>query len=536
MITPRYYQSEAELAAVEYYQSGGTGNTVLCLPTGTGKSLIIAFFIMNILKRWSGVRFMMLTHVKELIKQNADQLTSIWPTAPLGIYSAGLKSRDSSLPVIYGGIQSVANEIKRKAEKGLPHFGHRDIIIIDECHLLGPSDDTKYAFTLSELKKINPKLRVIGLTATPYRLKQGMLTDEGGIFDEIVYNACTVEGFNRLIKEGFLAPLIPLRQSMMIDTSNVGMRNGEFISKQLQEASDKDEITYEAVKSAVAQGYNRKSWLVFASGIEHAEHIDAMLDSFGVSSAVCHSKLKAEENDKRIEAFKRGEIQALVNNMKLTTGFDHPDIDLIVDLAPTMSPGLHVQKYGRGTRPCPGKENCLVLDFAGNTKRLGPINDPVLPRKPGKGGGGEAPIRICEACGMYNHASARVCELCGAEFSFETKLLAQAGTEEVIRTDTPVIERFEVEKVIYNRHTKIGKPPSIQVSYFCGMQRFREWVGLQHPGYAGRKARSWWSERHESEPPVTTDEALQMVSQLRKPSHIRVQTNTKYPEILGTEW
>jgi DNA repair protein RadD len=193
---------------------------------------------------------------------------------------------------------------------------------------------------------------------------------------------------------------------------------------------------------------------------------------------------------------------------------------------------------GRGTRPSPdsGKENCLVLDFAGNTRRLGPINDPVKPRKPGKGPAGEAPVRICENCGVYNHASARHCCNCGTEFLFETKIFATASNTELLRSDLPIVEYFPVSRVLYNLHEKEGAPPSIKVSYFCGFQMFNEWVCLEHKGMPAKKARDWWRQRHQSEPPDTTHEALRRVSELRVPAKVRVWTNKKYPKVLSYEY
>jgi DNA repair protein RadD len=549
MFQPRWYQQEAEAAIFNYFKNGGVGDPIVAMPTGTGKSIVIAKFIENVFKQWPTQRVMMLTHVKELIQQNAEKLMSVWPTAPLGIYSAGLNSRDMALPIVFGGVQSVSKAIKKSLEKndGLPphmkHFGFRDLVIIDECHLLGPNEDTMYQYTIKELRKINPYLKVIGLTATPYRLKQGMITDEGGIFTDICYDLTTMKSFNRLIDEGFLAPLIPKRTKIEVDVSSVGMARGDYNSKQLQAAVDVDEITYNAVKEIVEEGHDRKSWLIFASGVENSEHIASCLQSFGVSAAACHSKLKAAENDARIAAFKRGELQALVNNNKLTTGFDHPGIDLIGMLRPTLSPGLWVQMLGRGTRPCEGKQNTLVLDFAGNTRRLGPINDPVKPKKAGKGkGAGDAPVRICDKCGMYNHASARVCNNCGYEFPRETKIFATAGEDELIKSDAPQVEYFPVQKVIYNLHEKKNKqgvlmaPPSIKVSYFCGLRKFDEWVCLEHDKYAGKKARDWWRQRHQEEPPATTHRALEKVSELAVPTRIRVWVNKKYPEVLSCEW
>lgn len=546
---PRWYQNEAEYSVFDYFESGKRGNPVIAMPTGTGKSIVIANLIRRIFSMYPNQRVMMLTHVKKLIQQNAEKLMSIWPTAPLGIYSAGLKSRDMILPIVFGGIQSVAKAIARSLEddsdqllpQHMKHFGWRDLVFIDEAHLLSPNEDSEYQYVIAKLKKINPCLKVIGFTATPYRMKQGMITDDNGIFTDICYDITGIEAFNRMIAEGFMSPIIAKPTRTVIDVSNVGMTGSEFNQKQLNSVVDTDEITYNAVKEMVEYGGNRNSWMVFGSSIENAEHINAMLQSFGVNSVVVHSKLK--DSDQRILDFQNGQYQCIVNKDMLTTGFDHPPIDFIADLQPTMSPGKHVQKWGRGTRPSPAtyKNNCLGLDFAGNVRRLGPINDPVKPRKPGQGGG-DAPIRICDSCGAYNHASARNCCNCGAEFSFETKIFGTAGTEAFLRSDAPVVEYFKVAKVIYNLHEKkdtngnLTSPPSIKVSYFCGLHMFHEWVMLEHPGMASKRARDWWRSRHQEEPPPTTHQALQRVSELRKPAQIRVWVNKKYPDILGYEY
>ena len=270
-----------------------------------------------------------------------------------------------------------------------------------------------------------------------------------------------------------------------------------------------------------------------------------MLQSFGINAAACHSKLTSAQNDAAILGFKEGTIRCLVNNGKLTTGFDHPPIDLIGMLRHTMSPGLWVQMLGRGTRPSPEtqKENCLVLDFAKNTPRLGPINDPVKPRKAGKGTG-EAPIKICDACGTYNHAGARFCCNCNEPFAFTSKLFTTAGTDVLIKSDLPQIEFYEVNKILYTLHEKKDKqsgqllaPPSIKVSYFAGLRMFNEWVCLEHPGLPGKKARDWWRKQHKEEPPATTWQALQLLkAKGLQSAKIKVWVNKKYPEILNVEW
>ncbi|QBZ71736.1 hypothetical protein [Pseudomonas phage KP1] len=545
---PRWYQDDAEFSIFDYFERGNTGNPVVAMPTGTGKSVVIANFIRRIFGYWPNQRIMMLTHVKELIEQNAEKLMGVWPNAPLGVYSAGLNSRDMIMPIVFGGVQSVAPCIERCLNENdgrpshLKHFGHRDLLLIDECHLLSDKEDSFYQYIIAELKKINPYLKVIGFTATPYRMKMGLITDNG-IFTDICYDITGIESFNRLIAEGYLSPLIAKPTRTEIDLSKVGITAGEYNSKQLEKAVDTDEVVFSAVSEMIETAYMRNTWLVFATGIDNTEHLASTIQSYGLDVLPVHSKLKPAVNTERLRAFKAGELRGLVSGQKLTTGFDHPPIDYIADLNPTLSPGKHVQKLGRGTRPCPetGKLNCLYGDFAGNVRRLGPINDPRIPGKPGKAGG-DAPVRICEVCGVYNHAAARFCMSCGTEFTFETKLFGSAGILPPIRDDAPIVEYFNVAKVIYNLHEKrdangvLTKPPMIKVSYFCGFSMFNEYVMLEHGGMASKRARDWWRQRHQSDPPPTTYEALRRVSELRTPARLRVWVNKKYPEVLSAEW
>jgi DNA repair protein RadD len=522
----RYYQHDALQSIWDYYASGNTGNPVIAHPTGTGKSILPAVFIERIMRVWPTQRFMLLTHVKELISQNAEALLEIWPNAPVGIYSAGLKSRDIAYPIIYAGIQS--------AIKNPMAFGHRDIIFIDECHLVNQDDSSQYQTFLAAMKLMNPQVKIIGMSATPFRMGLGLITD-GNIFTDTIHDITNLDNFNRLISEGYLAPLIPLRTRTELDVSTVGIRNSEYIPGQLQAAVDKDEITKAALKEVIAAGENRKSWLIFSSGIEHAEHISDSLNSFGINCASVHSKRPTDYCDNAIKEFKAGNLRSIVNYSKLTTGFNHPAIDLLVDLRPTMSIPLHIQKLGRGTRPAPGKENCLVLDFARNVPRLGPINDPIIPRKKGEKQG-DPPIKICENCGAYNHASVRICCNCGEEFTFKIKIVAKSGNAEIIKSDLPTIEIYDVHRVIYNAHNKVGSPTSMAVSYFCGLHMFREWICLEHGGIAGKIARDWWRQVHKTEPPKTVSDALQHVSELRTPKRIKVIVNRKFPEIIGREF
>ncbi len=541
----RPYQSDA-IAAIYNYFMAKNGNPIVAMPTGTGKSVVIGEFIRGIYQYYPHQRIMMLTHVKELIGQNMAKLLQLWPTAPAGIYSAGLGRREAHFPITFAGIASVASKPE--------FFGHIDLVLIDECHLVGIKDDTMYRLFLAALKKVNPRLKVVGFTATHYRLGLGLLT-EGELFSDICFDITGLEAFNYLINKGYLSPLIPKRTQMLYDVSDVGMSGGEYKQGELQRAVDKVELTETAVREMIQYGQDRKHWLIFASGVEHAEHVASMLEYFGIPSCVIHSKMKDAQRDANIAGFISSKYRAAVNNQVLTTGFDFPEIDLIGVLRPTSSPGLWVQILGRGTRPvfAPGfdletsagrlaaiaagpKQNCLVLDFAGNTRRLGPINDPVIPKAKGKGGNGTAPVKVCEVCSTYNHAAVRFCAHCGTEFPKELKISGTAYTDEILKTSLPQIEVFKIDRVIYTEHRKRGddqRPPTMQVTYYSGLRMFREWVCFEHERFALHKAHEWWRARSWDEPPMTVKEAIASVNTLLAPTHIKVWIKKSNDEIRG---
>lgn len=546
----RWYQDEALASIFNFFNSHKEGNPVVALPTGTGKGVVISQFIEYVQKTWPDQRIMMLTHVKELIEQNAEKLLDIWPTASPGIHSAGLKRRDMASPLIFGGVQSVAPAIKRENKKpaptiGLPHFGHRDLVLIDEAHLIPPKQDAQYTYVFDELRALNPHIRFIGFTATNYRMKQGLLTDPGGLFTHTCYDLTDFEGINRLVYEGYLSPLLPRPTKEKLDLSGVRIVGGEYVGSQIEAEMDETKL-FKAVKEMVYFGEDRQAWICFCQGVKQTELLTEMLLHLGVNAACVHSKKKETDNNNILKAQKRGEIRCVVNANKLTTGYDYPPIDLIGMFRATLSPGLWVQMLGRGTRPSPqtGKQNCLVLDFARNTERLGPFNDPVIPRRPGaRKSGQDAPVKLCGQCGFYNHTSAPVCVACGAEFPRVEKIRTEASTQALMRDNAPIVKQFKVDKVIYNRHEKrnpatgnLVSPPMIKVIYICGLRQFHEYIMLEHSGWGAKRARDWWRQRHSEEPPATTNDALKMVSQLRAPRAIDVDVNKKYPEVLGAEW
>jgi DNA repair protein RadD len=389
-----------------------------------------------------------------------------------------------------------------------------------------------YTTVLKHLKERNSLLKVVGLSATPYRLKGGLLSD-GPIFTDIAYDCTGMNAFNKLISDGFLCPLVPKNTSLQLDVEGVKIAGGDYVAKHLQIAVDKEAVTRAAIAEIIEQGKDRKHWLIFSTGIEHSEHIKEELEQHGISCGIVHSK-DPKNRDKAISDFKSGKTRALVNTGILTTGFNFKALDLIAVLRPTQSPGLWVQMLGRGTRVFDGKLNCLVLDFAGNTQRLGPINAVVLPnwyKKRNGGKPGQAPVRICPQCNTILHASVMLCE-CGHKFEKRVNFFGVAGSHEVIAKET-IIEHA-VKDIYYNAHKKAGGKTSLRVRYVITLNNIvSEFVCLEHDGFARSKARKWWRDRSDMLPPATVEEALKHVDNIKQPTHIKIKRASKFPEILA---
>jgi DNA repair protein RadD len=521
----RPYQRAAVEALYDYF-SASAGNPLVVMPTGTGKSLCIAGFTREAIAAYGDTRVLILTHVKELIQQNFMTMLRAWPEAPAGIYSAGLSRRDIRAQILFAGIQSIhrhAYQVQRC-----------DLVLIDEAHLLGRGDSGMYRSFLAQLNEINAGLlKVVGFTATPYRLDSGLLHEgKDRLFTDIAYEVPVLE----MIQQGYLCPVVPKQTTTQLDVGGVGTRGGEFIAKDLEAAVDRDEVTRAAVAEIVQHGEGRGSWLVFCSGVAHARHVRDAIREHGISAETVTGDTPGPERDGILAAFKAGRLRCVTNANVLTTGFDAPGTDLIALLRPTKSVGLYVQMVGRGTRLAEGKDDCLVLDFAGNTARHGPI-DTVDGRKKEPAGDGEAPIKVCPECQTINHASARRCVGCDHEFPPPPlQVSAQAAANALLSTQVQTTW-CDVTSVRYMLHEKPGKPASLRVTYECGLARHSEWVCFEHTGFPREKAVSWWRSRAPHLPaPSTVGEALQHHEALRQPRAIQVRPVGQYTEIVSARF
>lgn len=473
MIALRPYQQRAIAEAYEY-MSCNNGNPCLVLPTGAGKSHIIAALCKDAVQTWPETRILMLTHVKELIEQNVEKMLQHWPDAPLGIYSASLNKRQIET-ITFAGIQSV----RTKADL----LGHMDLVIVDECHLINHKAQGGYRTLLTQLKAINPAMRVIGLTATPYRLGHGLITDEPALFHALI-EPVTIE---QLIVQGHLSTLRSKSTKTQLSVDGVHKRGGEYIEAELQAAVDTDHNNTAVVEEVINRSQGRKAWLFFCSGVAHAERVCDALQGRGIKAACVTGETPKLIREKILSDFKAGALQALTNANVLTTGFDHSAIDLIAMLRPTMSPGLYVQMAGRGLRPSSGKVNCLVLDFAGVVGTHGPITNITPPKKQGDGTG-EAPVKVCDNCDELCPISAKICGNCGHPFPEP-----EAKKLKLCQDDIMGIDGIEMTLTGWKWREHISKASGkamLSCTYYGRLSdpSVTEYFPVLHEGYAGQKA------------------------------------------------
>jgi DNA repair protein RadD len=517
----RPYQQAAVTAVYDYLRRG-PGNPCVVLPTGAGKTHVIRQIVCDAVDKWGG-RVLILAHVKELLEQAADKLQR----DDVGIYSAGLKSRQVSEPIIIAGIQSV---FKRACD-----LGPFNLIIIDEAHLLPPDGEGMYRTFLGDAMTVNPGVRLIGLTATPYRTSTGMICGPNNLLTDVCYEASIPD----LIVQGYLCPLRSKGAKRDLDMRGVKIRKGDFVADDLEKLMDSDANVDAAVSEIRQYTRDRKSCIIFAAGVRHAWHLQALLEG----SEVITGDTPSGERAKYIADFRAGTLKYLINVNVLSVGFDAPNVDCIALLRPTLSPGLYYQQVGRGLRICDGKQDCLVLDFAGNVKRHGPI-DQIEPRarevKERVEGAGGAPVKTCPKCQEICAANAKICQAC--QFVFPPKHNGSADELDIIAAKKPP-ETVDVRGVTYHPHTKsgpaIGSPRTLRVEYQIGLGEVaKEWVCIEHTGYAREKARKWWGERSHDPFPENVDHAVLIGKEggLRQPTKITVQEDGKWLRIVGAHF
>ena len=481
----RDYQKKAHDMTIDWI-SANSGNLCVEMPTGSGKSIVISYLCKHVITScYDGepVRILMATHVKELIEQNYEKLMTLWPTAPAGIYSASI-GRKQIEQITFAGIQSIRN----KSEQ----LGHIDLMLIDECHLINNKNEGMYRKLINDLSEINPNLRVIGYTATPYRMGSGPIYGKGCLFDGIIQPTSITE----LIFDGHLANLRSKHTDLEIDVSDVKKAGGEYVEKYLQEAVDTEDYNLRVVKETINRAEDRKTWLFSCTGVDHAFKIRDLLRESGITAETITGKTPKHERAEIIRKHKSGEITALTNANVLTTGFDNPNIDLLALVRPTMSTALYVQIVGRGLRKKEHTDHCLVLDFVGLVEKHGPVDEiDVIAHAPTDREKGEPVTKVCDNCGEICSAAAKTCKCCGKEFPFledsENKPV-QLRNDAILNANEDKEKIAEIDEWWWERYiAKSSNRELLKIYFYHGTideKPITMFLTVGYPGKAGERA------------------------------------------------
>jgi DNA repair protein RadD len=525
----REYQSRA-LSMLYDWLGKNTGHPCIVLPTGSGKSIVIAELCRKAITEWPETHIVMLTRSVELINQNAEKLRAIWPGAPMGIYSASAGKKQLGEPITIGGPLSIVRVTKK--------IGHCDLLLVDEAHDISHKDEGSYRKIINDLMEINPSMRVIGFTASPFRLGHGMITDKPAIFDALIEPVSIEE----LIFKGYLATLRSKQTSFKLDTSSVHKRGGDFIESELQAAVDTSDNNDAMINEVINRSDDRKSWMFFATGVQHAEHLRDILLSRGVSAVSVTGDMAKKDREQSIADFKSGKITAITQVGCLNVGFDHPAIDLLVMARPTMSPGLYLQQAGRGMRPHTGKADCLVLDFAGVVSTHGPITA-VQPPKKGGDGNGEAPVKVCDECGELVHISAMVCPSCGTAFPPPEPKKLKLHDDDIMGLEG---RDLDVTSWTWRKHiSKASGKEMLAVTYYGGLSdpAVTEYLAITHDSYAGQMALQKLvtiAERAQIKPGglnvQSLEEMVQNMNQTQPPTSIEFKKDGKFFRVMRRRW
>lgn len=526
----RPYQTRAIEQLYDWFRSNRKGHPVVCMPGGSGKSVVIASIVKDALTNWKSTRVLMLVHSKELVAQNAAKLRQLWPNAPLGIYSASIGKRQVDA-VTYAGIQTVKN---RALE-----INKIDLCIIDECHAISHTDTGSYRKLIADLLAINPNMRIIGFSASPYRLGHGMIhKGDEAIFTDII-DPVSIE---ELVYNKYLSPLTSKVPKFLLDRTGLHKRQGEYIAAEMEGRFNTKENNLSVVREMIATASDRKHWLVFCSGVAHAEDMSQMLNAFNISAVALSANDSKTSREQKLADFESGKVRAMCNVGILTTGYDFEALDCIAFLRSTMSPGLYLQMAVRGMRIAPDKKDCLVLDFAGVVAQHGPITAVEPPSKAGSGDG-EAPVRICDECHEICHASVRVCPACGHEFPPPKEKDYKLHSDDIMGLQS---KDLQVQSWVWRKHTaKTSGKDMLAVTYYGGLsdKAIREYFAITHEGYARQKALQSLAEIAQSSGVVagglnvaTIEEMADNLNAATPPSIIEHKRDGKFDKVLRRHW
>lgn len=500
---PRYYQLDSFKSIIKSISKGG--RPYVSMSTGSGKSIVCAMLAEKCLKQ--GVRALVLTPSSELVSQNyAEHFDYTDTKTALGICSAKLGKYQVTKQIVHATYTSF---LKKRATSGA-----FNALIIDEAHYVSPLPNSSYQKIIRSLLRLNPDMKIIGLSATPYREKQGFLhfdcIDGLATFTECAYET----NIPQLIKEGYLSHVESISGDIEADLSGVKLKsNGDF--NDLEMSYQFDEIVKDAVADMRVKftHYGIKTALIYASSLENARHI---VTEWGDSSTIrlAYGDMPNSERNALVKWLKTDSdnLRAVVNVGLFVTGFDFRQLACVVFMLSTMSLAKYVQIAGRVIRAHDNKDIGYVLDFGGNIERHGPIDETNPPRT--KKRRADAPKKPCTAiietpvmyedlhyrvgdvCGYPNPLSARRCRVCDAEFisegsegKYRMRSRAQLLSEKQAAKDKAAEMAFtyEVKSVFFEEAiSKNSGIKMIKMSFYGEDSEFlaNDYLCLNHTGIA----------------------------------------------------
>lgn len=504
----RPYQAATISGLFSWWREHGNDPAVAVLPTGAGKTIVFSALIKNLRDSCPDCRILILSHTKELVGQAADKLSAFWPDAPVGIYAAGLKRRDTVDDIISASRDSIA--------RALDKFEAFDLVIIDEAHLISNKNEGRYRAIIDHFLGLNPDAAVIGFTATPYRSGSagGFIYGDERLFKGVAHEVKMIS----LMREGYLCPITAKAIGEgAIDTDGIRLSGGDFAPGELAKAAECSPLVKSAVKDWKTKAYDkgRRSNCFFAVSVAHAEMIQAAVLELGIPCGLVTGETPSDERADTLAAFEAGDLPALVNIATLTTGWDAPRLSCIVLMRPTKSLVLYLQIVGRGLRLHESKADTLVLDYGENLERFGPIDQatPAAKRK------GPPKTQVCEHCeslisffafncpdcgGHIKDLPRKECNHCGTECAPSTTkcpacgslFLTHKGKSEngAILSIEDDIRRHSIEKITASPMVakKSGRP-YVAIWFWASIERkFKKNVFLDWPGNIGKESLEFW--------------------------------------------
>lgn len=548
MITLRPYQEEA----IETIMASMLQDRYMLLQaaTGAGKTIIFSELIKRLLKEFR-MRIAVLAHRRELIIQTADKLRKVWPGVPLGIACAGVTGNiNLHSPVVVGSIQTLATRANRTAPFHL--------IILDEVHRLpAKNKESQFRQFLDKMESNFSDLRVLGVTATPYRLAHGYIygTECKPGFENWFSKLHFRIGIRDLQEQGFLCG-VRAKEAENIEAELMGIRTtgGEYNLQDLSDLMSREVHVGSAVNAYREYGENRKHVVVFCVTIEHAKLVRHAFQEAGLSTGCVHSEMTLQERDRVLADYESGKLRILTNVGVLQEGWDSPQTDCIILCRPTKSPALYVQQIGRALRIHPGKEDMLILDLSGNIHTHGDPDNPQI-KIPGISKKAPPPAtKTCPQCKGIVLATAKECRcIVLSPEGIARECGYQWPAPELVERNEPVVLVDVQWKAPEQRYLKIEDIEPVEYESKAGNKMLKLFVhGSLNGGklpkrlmdfldfegnaseYGRKKARMFWRQLGGDEPPPDTiQEALERFDELTVPEEVKVREDGPYLKIVG---